>query len=147
MAIASWGLAFHPLERYTAAREIHQNRTSADYGFFWVTTNLLGYFLSFGLMQALLLFLQQGSAVRRTVRATSDAIDDLALAWMCLLIALAAFGRNHGETNRIWAFLSPMACLVIARYFYDRLSTWRLWVPVVAALGAVVLVRYRLSYF
>jgi hypothetical protein len=147
LALASWGLSFHPLERYSAAREIQRNWTSAEYGVFWVTANLLGYLLSFGLMQAVLLLLQQGGAVRRTFRGKGDAIDDLALAWVCLVVALVAFGRNHGETNRIWAFLSPPACLFVARYFYDRLPAWRLWVPLVAALGAVVLVRYRLSYF
>jgi hypothetical protein len=140
-------LPFHPVERYSVARDIQRTWTSADYNLFWVTTNVLGYLLSFGLMQAVLLIIQQGSSLRRSLSSAGDAVDDLALAWVCLVIALVTVGRNHGETNRIWAFLSPMACLFVGKYFYDRLSSRRLWVPLVAALGAVILVRYRLSYF
>jgi hypothetical protein len=147
LLLVAVALPFHPVERYSVARELQRTWTSTDYNLFWVATNVLGYVLSFGILQTVLLMLQQGRALRGVLMPGAAAIDDLALAWLCMVVALVAFGQNHGETNRLWAFLSPVACLIVAQYIYERLSPGRLWIPLVAAFGAVILVRSQLSYF
>jgi hypothetical protein len=147
LALLCVWLPFDPIERYGYARGMQQEWTTSEYNLYWATANLLGYLLSFGLIQVVLLSVQLGHALRRTLAATADAIDDLAVGWLCLLVALLVFGRHHGETNRLWAFLSPMACLVVGRYVYDRVPPRRWWVPLGLALAGVMLARYRLSYF
>jgi hypothetical protein len=146
LVVCLW-LPFDPVERYGYARLVQRDFVTTEYNLFWATTNLLGYFVSFGLMQTVLLVLQQGQALRRVWRATDGAIDDLAIAWLCLIVALVAFGRQHGETNRLWTFLTPVACLVVGTYVYERLSSRYLWVPLVAAFGLLIIGRHYLSYF
>ncbi len=140
-------LHFDPIERYSYARSIQKNWGGSDYNLFWVTANLLGYFLSFGLAQTLVLIVEHGRALRRVVTGTANAIDDLAIAWLCLLIALVAFGRQHGETNRLWTFLSPLGCVIIARSIYDFVQPRHFWIPLALLLIALMVARTHLSYF
>lgn len=134
------------VERYRVARSIQQTWGGEGTGA-WVVPNLLGYFLSFGLLQTAVLFVQQGRSLRRVVRAAADSIDHLTIGWLCLLVALVAFGRNHGETNRLWTFMSPLGCVIVARYLYDLVPARALWLPVAFFLAGLIASRYQLSYF
>jgi hypothetical protein len=142
-----FGIHFHPIERYTYAREVQRDWVTRDYNLFWVTGNTLAYFLSFGLAQAALLIAQIGRSVRRVLTATADGIALLAVAWLCVLLFLLAFGRQHGETNRLWTFLSPVGCLIVAKYIYDVLPARRWWLPILLFFLGVILMRYRLNYY
>jgi hypothetical protein len=140
-------LPFDPVARYQDARTMQSGWVTSEFNVSWATGNLIAYFVSLGLMQTVLLLLEQGHSLFRTWRATAGPMDDFALAWLCLVTSLAVFGLQHGETNRMWTFLTPVACLVVGQYLYERLPPQRLWVPLVAALGLLVFVRYHLSYF
>jgi hypothetical protein len=142
-----FAIDFHPIERYSYAHEVQRNWITSTYDLFWVVENTLGYFLSFGLVQTALLIVQLGRSALRVLAATADGIALLAVAWLCLLLALLAFGRQHGETNRLWAFLSPVGCLIVARYIYDVIPSRRWWLPMLLFFVSLVLMRYRLSYF
>jgi hypothetical protein len=146
LALVAIGLHFDPVKRYEYAREIQANWGTEYTGSFAVA-NLLGYFLSFGLAQTAVLFAQQGRSFARLVPATGDTLDHLAVGWLCLLAALVMFGEQHGETNRLWAFLSPLGCVIVARFAYDRLPARALWVPPAMFLAGLILSRYQLSYF
>jgi nitrate reductase NapE component len=142
-----FGIHFHPIERYGYAREVQRDWVTSEYNLFWVVSNALGYFLSFGLVQTALLIVQLGRSARRVVSASGDGIALLAVAWLCLLLMLLAFGRQHGETNRLWTFLSPVGCLIVARYIYDVIPSRRWWLPMLMFFVSLVLMRYRLNYF
>jgi hypothetical protein len=146
LALLYVGAHFDPIERYTFARSIQQN-WGMEYTGSWAAANLLGYFLSFGFAQTALLLVQQSRSALRVARSAGDPIDHLAIGWLCLLLALVVFGEQHGETNRLWAFLSPLACVIVARYIYDFVPSKLLWVPVVLFLAGLVVSRYQLSYF
>jgi hypothetical protein len=55
-----YGIHFHPIERYTYARLIQRDWVTTEYNWYWVLSNALGYFLSFGLAQTVLLLVQAG---------------------------------------------------------------------------------------
>ncbi|HEU4993241.1 MAG TPA: hypothetical protein VFT29_00395 [Gemmatimonadaceae bacterium] len=138
---------FDPIERYTHARAIQRTWSGDEYNMFWVNSNLLSYALSFGIIYAVCIAIQQWRSMRRVFDGSSDVIDHLTLSWLCLLIGLVAFGRQHSETNRLWAFLNPIGCLIGARLLYDRVDAKRLWAPVFLVLASLLLARYRLNYF
>jgi hypothetical protein len=139
---------FDPVERYSWARSIQRSwGVTNESAAFWVATNLLGYFLSFGLIQAGLLMLQPARSARRLVKRRSDAIDHMTLAWLCLLLGLVVVGSQHGETNRLWAFLTPAGCLIVARPLRDRIRSQWLIAPLLLLLLGLGLARVRLIYF
>jgi hypothetical protein len=141
------GIHFHPVERYSYARLVQRDWVTSDYNLQWVMANALGYILSFGLVQTGLLLAQGGRSAWRVSRGTADGIGSLAVAWLCLVVFLLAFGRQHGETNRLWTFLTPVGCLIVARYIYDVIPQRRWWLPVSVFFVSLVLMRYRLNYF
>jgi hypothetical protein len=72
----------------------------------------------------------------------------LAVAWLCLLVMLEAFARQHGETNRHWTpLLTPIGCLIVARYIYDSIPARRWWMPTLVFFVGLVLMRYRVNYY
>jgi hypothetical protein len=141
--------AFHLdfVGRYTIARKLQSDWQTEQYDFFWARADALGWFLSFGLAQSWLLLAQVGRSTWRFVAARADAVDEVVLGWLCLSAGLLVFGRQHGETNRLWTFLAPVACLALARLLYDHLLGRRLVVPLGLFLLGLLLTRYRLSYF
>jgi hypothetical protein len=141
------GVHFQPIERYTYARAIQRDWGSPDYNSFWVTANLVGYLLAFGITQSVILFTQLGRSIWRSVTASGDDLDHLSIGWWCLLLGLLAFGRQHSETNRLWAFLSPIGSLIVARYVTDLVPQRVWWLALCIFLLGVMLARYRLSYF
>ena len=141
-----FGIHFHPIERYTYARAVQRGWVTSEYNLDWVVANALGYFLAFGLVQTALLLVQGGRSTWRVMRGTGDGIGSLAVAWLGLVLLLLAFGRHHGETNRLWTFLTPVGCLVVARHIYDVMPLRRWWVPLMVFLVSLVLMRYRLNY-
>jgi hypothetical protein len=146
--LASYALLhFDPVTRYGYARGVQRDWTTSEYNSFWVTSNLLGYALSFGLIYVVCVIVQQWRSVQRLVSGSADSIDNLTIAWLCLLVGLVVFGRQHGETNRLWAFLNPVGCLIAARPLSDSIRRSWLWVPVPLALVALLLARDQLSYF
>ncbi len=140
-------LRFDSVERYTYARSIQRdwvsNRLSA-FNFVW---NLLGYFLSFSLIYTTCLFVQQWRSAQRVVAKMADSLDRVALSWLCLFLGLVALGRQQGETDRLWAFLSPVGCLITARFLHDSITWKRLWLPLLLFMLALLVARYRLNYF
>ena len=100
-----------------------------------------------GVAKTGLLLVQSGRSAWRVLRATADGIALLAVAWLGLLLFLLAFGRQHGETNRLWTFLSPVGSLIVARYIYDVIPLRRWWLPMLLFFVSLVLMRYRLNYF
>ena len=143
-----YGIHFHPIERYEYARRIQRDWVTTEYNWYWISANALGYFLSFGLAQVVLLVVQVGRSTRRFLMGTADGIALLAVAWLCLLVMLEAFGRQHGETNRHWTpLLSPVGCLIVARYIYDSIPMRRWWMPILVFFVGLVLMRYRVNYY
>jgi len=138
---------FHPIERYTMARSIQRDWRASEYDLFWVKANLFGYFLSFGLAQTIVVLAQQARSIHRVFTAVADSIDFIAIAWLCLLLGLVGLAHNHGETNRLWAFLSPIGCLIVARSFRDLIPLERLGPPLLLLFASLILARYRLTYF
>jgi len=147
LLLVSIGFRLDLVERYRVARTIQAGWTTSEYNFFWARADALGWFLSFGLAQSLLLVAQEGRSLWRVVTAAFDAVDEVALGWLGLLGGLLVLGRQHGETNRMWTFLAPIACLVLARLLHDKLPARRYTVPLCLFLAGLVLTRYRLSYF
>ena len=149
MLLASlyFAIHFHPIERYAYARTVQRDWVTTEYNLDWVMANALGYFLSFGLVQTAPLLAQAGRSVWRVLTATADAIGSLAVAWLGVLVFLLAFGRQHGETNRLWTFLTPVGCLIAARYIYDVIPLRRWWLPLSMFFVSLILMRYRLNYF
>jgi hypothetical protein len=135
------------LARYQNAREVQRIWVTEEYDAHWMTGNLLGYFLSFGLTQAVLLWAQQWRTTWRVGRGVADRIDHLTIGWTCLLLGLVLLARQHGETNRLWAFLSPMACLIVGRWIVDLVPQKRWPVMLIVFLAGLLLARVRLSYF
>jgi len=143
-----YGIHFHPIERYSYARLIQRDWVTSEYNWYWISANALGYFLSFGLAQAVLLLVQVGRSARRVLTGTADGIGLLAVAWLCLLVMLEAFARQHGETNRHWTpLLSPVGCLIVARYIYDSVPARRWWMPILVFFVGLILMRYRVNYY
>jgi hypothetical protein len=138
---------FDPIERYTMARGIQREWVTNEYNLFWVKANLVGYFLSFGLAQTSVVLLQQWRSIHRLFTADADSIDFIAIAWLCVLLSLVAFAHHHGETNRLWTFLSPIGCLIVARSFRDLIPQERLGPPLLLLFASLILARYRLTYF
>jgi hypothetical protein len=138
---------FHPVQRYTIARSIQRNWGSSEYNLFWVKANLFGYFVSFGLAQMMVVLAQQWRSIHRVFTAVADSVDLIAISWLCLLVGLVILGRQHGETNRLWAFLSPIGCLIVARAFRDLIPPERVGVPLLLLFASLILTRYRLTYF
>jgi hypothetical protein len=138
---------FHPIERYTMARNIQRDWVTTEYNVFWVTANLLGYFLSFGLAQTSVVLVQQWRSIHRVFTGGADSIDFIAISWLCMLLGLVGLAHHHGETNRLWTFLSPFGCLLVARSFRDLIPLERLGPPLLLLFGSLILARYRLSYF
>jgi len=134
---------FHPVQRYTIARNIQRNWTTSEYNLFWVKANLFGYFLSFGLAQTIVVLAQQWRSIHRVFTAVADSVDFIAIAWLCLLIGLVFLGRQHGETNRLWAFLSPFGCLIVARWFRDLIRLELLGLPLLLLFASLILMRYQ----
>jgi hypothetical protein len=143
----SYALDFNFFKRYAYARQLQRDWVTTEYNWFWVKTNLLGWFLSFGLLQSVLLVVQQGRSAWSLVRGKADGVDLVTLSWLFLMIGLVGLGRQHGETNRLWAFMAPLGCVIAARLMYDS-SGARRYLPALAMLLAgLVLARYRLSFF
>jgi hypothetical protein len=109
--------------------------------------NLLEYFLSFSLIYTTCLFVQQWRSARRVVSNVADSLDRITLSWVCLFLGLVAFGRQQGETDRLWTFLSPIGCLITARLLRDLIAWKRLWLPLLLFVLALGIARYRLAYF
>lgn len=143
-----YAIHFHPIERYTYARLIQRDWVTSEYNWYWILSNALGYFLSFGLAQTVLLLVQVSRSARRVLNGTGDVMALLAVAWLCLLVMLEAFARQHGETNRHWTpLLSPIGCLILARYIYDSIPARRWWMPMLVFFVGLVLMRYRVNYY
>jgi hypothetical protein len=143
-----YGIHFHPIERYSHARQIQRDWVTSEYNWHWISANALGYFLSFGLAQVVLLLVQLGRSARRVVTGTGDGIALLAVAWLFLLVMLEAFARQHGETNRHWTpLLSPVGCLIVGRYIYDSIPARRWWMPILVFFVGLILMRYRVNYY
>jgi hypothetical protein len=138
---------FHPIERYTMARSIQRDWVTSEYNLFWVKANLFGYCLSFGLAQTIVVLAQQWRSIRRVFTTVADSIDFIAIAWLCLLLGLIVLGHHHGETNRLWTFLSPIGCLIVARSFRDLIPLERLELPLLLLFASLILARYQLTYF
>ena len=83
----------------------------------------------------------------RRMASAADELDHLALAWLCVLVSLLAFGRQHGETNRLWAFMSPLGCMLVARYMHDLVPSRWWWVPLALLVLSLGLARQQLTYF
>jgi hypothetical protein len=147
LAALSATLQLDFVERYSNARATQADWNSPDYNFFWVRANAMGWFVSFGLAQSLLMVGQQARAVVRTFAASMDGIDELSLAWLCLFGGLLVLMRQHGETNRLWTFLSPIACILVARLLQGAPGPRRYTWPLMLAFLGLLLYRYRLSYF
>ena len=147
LAVLYFGIHFHPIERYSYARMIQRDWVTSEYNLDWVMANALGYFISFGVVQSVLLLVQGGRSGWRVLMATADGMASLAVAWLGLLVFLLAFGRQHGETNRLWTFLTPVGCLIVARYIYDVLPARRWWLPMLVFLVSLALMRYQLNYY
>jgi hypothetical protein len=146
IALLSVALPFDFVTRYAQAQAINVAFGGETYNLFWMTANLLGWLLAFGLAQAFLAGAQCLTSLWAIARRPGDALDALAVAWVCLITGLELFSQQHGETNRIWTFLSPVGCLVAARFIRDSTSPPRYLVPLLLFLTALVVVRYRLSY-
>jgi len=143
--LSGW-LQFDPVERYTYARSIQRSWVREHVSWFVFAWNLFGYSLSFGLLYTLCVLVQEGRSALRLVARAADSIDRVALSWLCLLAGLIAFGRQQGETDRLWAFLGPLGCLIAARFLHDSIRWRRLWFPVLLFALALVVARYHLDY-
>jgi hypothetical protein len=146
IAALSVTVPFDFLTRYTRAQAINVAFGGHAYNGYWMTANLIGWLLAFGLAQAFIAGAQCLKSLWAIVAAPADALDVLAVAWICLIIGLELFAQQHGETNRIWTFLSPVGCLLAARFIRDSTPAPRYAVPLVLFLTALVIARYRLSY-
>jgi hypothetical protein len=140
-------LQFDAIERYTFARSIQRSWVGSRVSWFVFAWNLLEYFLSFSLIYTTFLFVQQWRSARRLATDTADALDRVALSWLCLFLGLVAFGRQQGETDRLWAFLNPVGCLIAARLLHDSVPSKRLWLPLLLFVLALGVARYQLAYF
>jgi hypothetical protein len=146
LAVLYAGLNFDPVERYSYARDLQRRWVTPEYNLFWATGNALGYALSFGIAQSIVLLAQLARSTWRSIGARADGIDGLAVSWAWVFVALLVFGRQHGETNRLWAFLSPIGALLVARWVYDLVpGRWR-WIPLILFLAGLFLVRLTLTY-
>jgi len=147
LAALHGALQFDAIERYTFARSIQRNWVGSRLSWFVFAWNLLEYFLSFSLIYTTCLFVQQWRSARRLATDTADALDRVALSWLCLFLGLVAFGRQQGETDRLWAFLTPVGCLIAARLLRDSIHARRLWVPLLLFALTLAIARYHLAYF
>jgi hypothetical protein len=115
------------LTRFSAAISAHQDIKSWIPGFentiAFAFIDQLEFACAIGLAVALIFLDQLVATTVDVTRKQIDAEGYLAASVAIVLFALAIFGKVKAESARLWLFLVPMVCVVVANRIVKRFGT------------------------
>lgn len=104
----------------------------------WLSANLVDFFLFAGPPLAVGLIWRAGEGLRRPKDERAED-GSLAILLLGLLLAIDLAGSTRGEVGRLWLVFMPAAAVIAGGILGRRLGDWRnLWLIVVAQLILVV---------